>query len=124
MMNNEVKINLKIMTDIIQKKIIILDEIYNITVNQNSVLAAKEVDFGVFDDMIKEKRTRINDVNNLDEKFQKIYDGIKKDIIKFKDKYEENLKELKDYIQENMNMKMKIQLQEEKNKKILEKIYQ
>jgi recombinational DNA repair ATPase RecF len=73
--------------------------------------------------MIKEKKNRIKTVNELDEKFQKIYDNIKKDLLRFKDSYTDIISQLKQYIQQNINMKMKIQLEEEKNKQNLEKVF-
>jgi len=121
-MLNNVKTSIKILLDIVKKKAIMLNEIYNITINQNTVITSDNVDMSMFREMIKEKKIKIDEINNMDQEFQNIYDSIKKDILKFKDNYKDNIVELKQYIRDDINMKMKIELQEEKNKQILEKI--
>lgn len=120
-MLNNVKVNLKILLEILQKKEILLNEIYNITINQNTVITSEKVNMVMFEEMIKEKRIRIDDINDMDEKFQNIFDNIKKDIARYKENYIEAIRELKKFINENINLKMKIELQEEKNRKVLEK---
>ncbi|HBY20391.1 MAG: hypothetical protein A2Y24_06560 [Clostridiales bacterium GWE2_32_10] len=120
-MLNNVKVNLKILLEILQKKEILLNEIYNITINQNTVITSEKVNMVMFEEMIKEKRIRIDDINDMDEKFQNIFDNIKKDIARYKENYIEAIRELKKLINENINLKMKIELQEEKNRKVLEK---
>ncbi len=123
-MMTDTKTGLKILADIIQKKIEVLNEVYSITTNQTTVIDTKTPDVDMFHEMIKEKKIRIDSINELDEKFQKIYDNLKKDLVRFKDSHIDSVTEIKKYIQENINIKIKIQLQEEKNKQILEKIYQ
>ncbi|HCC06983.1 MAG TPA: hypothetical protein DEP72_02280 [Clostridiales bacterium] len=121
-MLNNMKTNIKILLDIVKKKAIMLNEIYNITINQNTVITSDDVDMSMFREMINEKKIKIDEINRMDQEFQNIYDSIKKDILKFKDNYKDCIVELKQYIREDINMKMKIELQEEKNKQILEKI--
>lgn len=114
--------NLKILIDILDKKTIILENILNITENQKVLLEAEKFAEKIFKEMNVNKKAKIDKINSIDERFTSIYDDIKKYLVYNKNEYSSYIKKIQDKISNNMNFKMKIEICEQANKKIIEDI--
>ena len=80
MNDQEVYIQCKILLDVSKKKYQLLKEVHNLTENQKAVIEHWETGEDLFQQMAKEKQSRITEINELDERFLGIYSSIKTEI--------------------------------------------
>ncbi|WP_058485983.1 hypothetical protein [Defluviitalea phaphyphila] len=116
---NEIKTQINILIDILLKKQKLLEEILTLTINQTAVLEYKPVDFNIFEKLSEEKLIKIKKINYLDEGFIGIYDNIKTWIQNNIDDCSKQIKTMQDLIYKISDLGVKINIQEEKNRKIL-----
>ncbi|MCQ2911465.1 MAG: hypothetical protein MJ244_04670 [Clostridia bacterium] len=98
-----------------------MNEIYNIEIKQKTMLQSDNDCFSMLKEtgnMVKEKTLSIN---GLDSEFQSKYDQISSELSIHKDEYKGYIILLKDKIKLCTELKLKIKLQEEKNKALLER---
>lgn len=112
---NEKKIKVKLLVDITSKKKELFEELYNITLNQQTVIEHKDADMDLFEEFIEEKDNKIKKVNDIDEQFDNIYREINEEIKK--EEYKKLIKKMQENIREINDLAVKIQVVEEKNKK-------
>ncbi|MCQ2978541.1 MAG: hypothetical protein MJ245_01960 [Clostridia bacterium] len=120
-MDKNIEINLELLIGILDKKIDVMNEIYNIVINQKTMLQSGTDCMDMLREtgnMVKEKTLLIN---GLDSDFQNKYDMISKDLSACKEDYKGYIILLKDKIKTCTELKLKIKLQEEKNKALLDK---
>jgi methyl-accepting chemotaxis protein len=112
------------------KKKGLLNQILNLTLNQETVLLcsagspADKNDTGeensvMFRDMNDEKQKLIEQVINSDNLFQNIFDSASDDFGKNAEKYKAQIKKLQELIREVMDIDVKIRVQEQKNKDLI-----
>ncbi len=98
-----------------------MNEIYNISVNQKTMSQSNEECW----DLLRETGARVKEktlkVNALDAEFQAKYDEIGAELAESKVDYKGYITLLKEKIKECTELKLKIKLQEDKNKELLEK---
>ncbi|WP_317367525.1 hypothetical protein [uncultured Tyzzerella sp.] len=104
---------------LLDRKIEILNIILSITKSQNVVFKEdKEVD--CFIKMsLDEKQDLINELINIDDMFLSIFESFKGGLNKNKSIFKEDLIQIKDKIQQATDIDLKIRLQEEKNKNLI-----
>lgn len=120
-MKEKIEINLEKLISILDSKIDIMNEIYNIVINQKTMIQSSEECFELLKEtgqMVKEKTLQIN---GLDFEFQTMYDEISKELTEKKLSYKGYITLLKDKIKVCTELKLKIKLQEDRNKELLEK---
>lgn len=120
MNNNKIKTYLSLLEDSLTKKNWILDQILNLTQEQEQLIKKEDMDGDKFDKTIEEKEPLINKVVDLNNGFEKIYDRIKEELISNKDKYYEEIQSLQGLIQELTDKGVRLQALEKKNKINLE----
>ena len=119
-MKEKMEINLEKLISILDSKIDIMNEIYNIVINQKTMIQSNEECFELLKEtgkMVKEKTLQIN---GLDFEFQNMYDEISKELTEKKLSYKGHITLLKDKIKVCTELKLKIKLQEDRNKELLE----
>ncbi|NLM13252.1 MAG: hypothetical protein GX209_05865 [Epulopiscium sp.] len=116
----EVKVQIKILLEILYKKKNLLEQIYTITENQNLILEAKENNITLFEQMSKEKKIQIEEVNDLDKHFEHLYQKISYYIHENATEYKELIKSLQEQIKIITDMGVKIQVLEEKNSQLIQ----
>lgn len=115
----ETKVQIKILIEILNKKIKILDQIYAIAENQYEVIDLNESDMNYFDQMNIEKKIKIDEINELDEHFLNLYKNISLLIQSNSKECKELIEELKKQILVISDIDIKIKIQEEKNRQRL-----
>lgn len=120
-MDKNLEMNLDILINMLDRKLEYMNEIYNIAVNQKTMIQSNEECLDLLREtgaMVKEKTLK---VNALDGEFQAKYDEIGASLADSKADYKGYISILKDKIKECTELKLKIKLQEDKNKELLEK---
>jgi hypothetical protein len=116
----EVKVQIKILLEILYKKKNLLEQIYTITENQKLIIEAKDNNKDLFDQLAKEKKQQIEEVNDLDKHFDNIYKKISYYIHNNAEDYKELIKNLQEQIKIIMDIGVKIQIFEEKNSQLIQ----
>lgn len=120
-MDKNVELTLEILIKILDEKLDLMNEIYNIVINQKTMLQSNEDCFTMLKEtgkMVKEKTLQIN---SLDSQFQSKYDLISAELTECKEDYKGYIMLLKEKIKLATELKLKIKLQEDKNKSLLDK---
>ena len=117
---------IQIMIESLTKKSELLDRIIRKNEAQHECIAGKgfeEVDWDDFNLLVAEKQTAIDRILKMDEGFQSLYDRVKAQLNEDKDKYTDKIKEIQRLIGIITEQGVKITTGEERNRKIIEKIF-
>lgn len=112
---------LNILKESLEKKIEALKSIEEIDNAQTEILKKESLDMEAFDRTVDEKDHYINELNQLDEGFEALYDKVKAELLNNKQKYAEQIKHLQELIGEITDRSVTIQAQESRNKALVEK---
>ena len=116
---------LRVLSDMLDKKKALLEQIMSITENQENILLSPhaETDEGAmfFNGLNAEKQKLIELVLDSDTLFQNLFDSIKTEFETKAHEYKDEVDLLKEGIKEVVETDSKIRIREEKNRMILEK---
>jgi predicted nuclease with TOPRIM domain len=112
---------IEILKDSLQKKIVVLDKINEINKIQAEIIKEEKFDFEKFDETILNKKILIDELNLLDNGFQKVYDRVKELFETDKELYTEDIRILKVLVKEVMDKSIDIEAFELRNKESFEK---
>lgn len=76
-----------------------------------------------FDEAVEEKGRLIQEVNQLDEGFELLYDGLSKELQGNAARYAPQIRVLQDKIAQVTDMSVSVQAQEKRNKKLIEEFF-
>lgn len=109
--------------DSLKKKIVILDKIIEENGRQRESVSGDKMDDTAFELSMDNKENLINELNVLDDGFEKVYDRIKDILITDdgKKKYESEIREMKKLISDITDKSMEIQRQEKQNEALVMK---
>jgi adenylate kinase family enzyme len=113
---NDIKINLKVLIESLERKIIALKEIAYYTKKQEDLLRAEELDFRAFKNIMKNKQVRIDKISQLDEGFKPAYERIQGALNSQKDLYREEIEQMKTLVKEIGELSVAVQVLEGRNK--------
>ncbi len=117
---------IQIMIESLTKKSELLDRIIRKNEAQHECITGKnfeEIDWDDFNLLVAEKQTAIDRILKMDEGFQSLYDRVKSQLNEDKDKYTDKIKEIQRLIGIITEQGVKITTGEERNRKIIEKIF-
>lgn len=120
------KVNFSLLEDILIKKRGFLEQIFNLTLNQETILLCDEKSEEhsiMFREMNDEKQNLIDMVINSDNLFQNLFESSTDDFSKNAEQYAPRIKALQDLIREVMDIDIKIRVQEQKNKDLIASQY-
>ncbi len=118
----DIEVNLRLLIDILTKKNEVMNEIYNISINQESIISSGHMDMALLGETADLIKSKTEMVNTLDEHFQKTYDLISKELSENIEQYKTHIAAMKEKIQNATELKIRIKLQEESNSQKLSKI--
>ncbi len=104
---------------LIRKKKYLL-EILELTKKQEQLAKAKKFDEDAFGDTIDKKEVLINNVEEIDKGFTSVYDRVRVEIMEEKDLYNDELLNMQNLIKECVDLGMRIEAMEERNRASLE----
>jgi hypothetical protein len=120
---NETGMYVGILKDSLKRKKAYLDEIAELTVKQGELAAQDKFDEEAFGQTVDKKETLINNINEIDKGFTSVYDRIRDNLLKEKDSFTDELKEIQSYIKSCMDKGNEIEVQEERNRQKIEGIF-
>ena len=108
-----------IMLQSLQKKEKVLDEIIRLDDVQKKVLTDNNCTVDEFDETVEAKSACIEQLNQLDSGFQKLYAEVETEIKDNREKYSAKIKKMQECIRSVTDKSVKIQAQEARNKELL-----
>ena len=78
---------LSVLEDSLKKKLQILDELTDYTMQQQELLKVEELDYEAFDRLVDQKDPLIQRIMELDQGFETVYDRIKEQLLSNKEQY-------------------------------------
>ncbi len=117
---------IQIMIESLTKKSELLDKLIRKNESQHDCVEGKnfdEIDWDEFNLIVAEKQTAIDRILKMDDGFQNLYDRVKEQLNKDKDKYVEQIKKIQSLIEVITEQGIKITTGEERNRKIIERVF-
>ncbi len=116
----EEKQYVSVLVQSLKKKNRILDGILEINGRQRDILDDPNADPDDFDKTVEEKSVRIEELDRLDDGFQEVFDKVKEELQGKKDRYAAEITQMQELIRELTDKSASIQVQEARNKKLME----
>lgn len=118
------KTYIHILTDTLIKKNSMLDKLLRVTALQEEHMNESSPDMEKFEQALVEKEGYINQINQLDEGFEKIYAHIQEELTIRTIEHKEQIETLQDLIRQITDKSTKLQAAEIRNKKRMEVYFQ
>jgi flagellar biosynthesis/type III secretory pathway chaperone len=110
-----------IMLQSLKKKEQVLSQIIILNRKQKDVLENPNATPDEFDDLVEQKSALIEQLDQLDSGFEKLFARMKEELEGNKDKYASQIKEMQTYIRSVTDKSVEIQSQESRNKDLMVK---
>lgn len=114
---------LQVLEESLYKKLSVLCRIEDLNQAQEKLLKEDDISAEEFDKTIDSKGELIDELNKLDEGFDKLYGNISEQLMSGKERYKEHIAKLQTLISEVMDKSVSIQAQEARNKKLADKFF-
>lgn len=112
-----------IMQESLLRKKKYLEQVLSLTEEQERVAKEKKFDEQVFGDIIDNKDVLINNINEIDKGFTSVYDRVRAEVLANQDLYRDELVEMQKLIKECVDLGMRIEVLEERNRATLEQVF-
>lgn len=112
-----------IMQESLLRKKKYLEQVLSLTEEQERVAKEKKFDEQVFGDIIDNKDVLINNINEIDKGFTSVYDRVRAEVLANQDLYHDELVEMQKLIKECVDLGMRIEVLEERNRATLEQVF-
>ena len=114
----DVSVRVKLLNDVLDKKIELLTTIYTITENQGVILSMEDFEnrSSFLNEAVFEKQKLIDEVMMADDVFESMYQGLKDEIVSNKEALREFIAHMQERIRKIMDLDIKIRVREEKNR--------
>lgn len=111
---------LQIMIESLEKKMEVLDRIYEINKRQLEASTKRPFDAEAYDAVMDEKGELIDELNRLDDGFTSTYELVREEVQSNPDKYREKVLQMQDLVREAVDRSVSIEAQEKRNKASME----
>lgn len=108
-----------IMLQSLKKKEQVLDEIIRLDDQQKDTLTDPECPFDVFDETVETKSACIDQLNQLDSGFEKLYAQVAEELDQNREDYAKEIRDMQQCIRRVTDKSVKIQAQEARNKQLM-----
>ena len=108
-----------IMIQSLEKKEQVLDRIIELDIKQNNQLEDPQLTPDDFDEVVEAKSRLIDQLNNLDSGFEKLFERTKEELNGHKEDYKEQIRTMQEHIRSITDKSVKIQSQETRNKDLM-----
>ena len=108
-----------IMIQSLNKKIQVLNEIKRLNVLQCNLLEDEKADADDFDKTVEDKAKLIEQLEQLDSGFDKLFERVREELYEHKDAYRDKIKSMQDCIRRITDLSMELQSQEARNKDLM-----
>lgn len=108
-----------IMIQSLERKIQVLDQIVEVNIRQENILEDKKAEVEEFDKTVEEKTALIEQMQQLDSGFEKLYARVEEELRGNKENHAASIKKMQSLIRKITDKSMEIQTQEARNKDLL-----
>ncbi len=112
-----------IMQQSLERKKKYLQDILNITKEQETIAKGKKFDDASFERTIDDKEILINNVNEIDKGFTSVYERVRAEVLENKEIFKQELSAIQRLIRECVDLGMEIETLEERNRALLEQAF-
>lgn len=109
-----------ILRESLERKKQYLDTILEYTVEQGKLAHAESFDENAFSRLVEGKEVLINNINEIDKGFTSVYDRVRSQVLDNPAEYADELKKIQQLIQQCIDLGMKIEACEQRNRGALE----
>ncbi len=120
---NQTGTYVNIMQESLLRKKRYLNEILELTKEQEHLAKEKKFDEEAFGAVIDQKEVLINNVNEIDKGFTAVYDRVRTEVLTDQEFYREELLSMQALIKECVDLGMQIEVLEERNRAALEQVF-
>lgn len=110
---------IQIMLQSLEKKSKVLDQIIQLNEQQKTVLESADSPVEEFDETVEKKSALIEQMEQLDSGFEKLYDRVREELQTNKDAYKDQIRKMQEYIRVVTDKSVQIQTQEARNKELM-----
>lgn len=110
---------LSVLEDSLRRKVVVLDDIIALSVEQEKLLKQEKLDLEAFDELIDKKDELSEELTRLDDGFESLYGRIKNQLQNGKDAYRTQIAAMQKLITEITEKTVSVQAKEERNKELL-----
>lgn len=114
---------LSILSESLDKKIRILEQIQKLNELQEQAFQKEEADLEAFDKAFDEKDPLIDSLLKLDDGFETMYERLSKELQENREQYKVQIRDLQKKIARVTDLSVSIQAQEARNKKLVENYF-
>lgn len=111
---------LQIMTESLEKKLEVLDKVYELNKRQLAASSKRPFDTEAYDAIMDEKGELIDELNRLDDGFTSTYELVREEVQRNPDKYREKVQVMQELVREAVARGVSIEAQEQRNKASME----
>ncbi len=111
---------LQIMAESLEKKLEVLDHIYEVNRRQFEISSVKPFDVEAYDVVVDEKSTLIDELNRLDDGFTSTYELVRAEVQKEPEKYRQQVMKMQELVRAAVDKSVSIEAQEKRNKASME----
>lgn len=110
---------IQILIDSLKKKSAVLDRVCELNEEQRQLAAAGKIDLEEFGKTLEGKQGCIDELNQLDEGFELVYERVKPELTEHAEKHKEEIGLLKQLINEITEKSVRAQTEEERNRQLI-----
>ncbi|MDR2888242.1 MAG: flagellar export chaperone FlgN [Lachnospiraceae bacterium] len=114
---------LQILEESLHKKLLVLQQVETENIAQEETLKEGKVSLEDFEASVDRKTALIEELNQLDQGFERLYDRIKEQLLRGRVQYKEQINRLQALVADVTDASVTIQAQEARNKKLVEKAF-
>lgn len=111
---------LQIMTESLEKKLEVLDQISEVNKRQLETSMQRPFDAEAYDAIMDEKGVLIDELNRLDDGFTSTYERVRKEVQSNPDQYREKVLHMQELVRQAVDKGVSIEAQEQRNKASME----
>jgi FlgN protein. len=115
-MSENISTYIQILLNSLELKISVLKNLTDITIRQESVLDSVEFDMDAFDSLMDEKQRSIDQLVQLDNGFENVYERVKRELPANRINYQTEIKKMQNLIKLLTELNVNLQAMEERNK--------
>lgn len=114
---------LSILEDSLRKKLMILEQIEEVSNAQTALIKEDQFDLPRFDGMVDEKDDFVKQLEELDNGFETLYDKVREELLMDRSKYEQQIRRMQELIGQITDKSVSIQAKESRNKAVIERYF-
>lgn len=120
---NQTGTYVNIMQESLLRKKKYLEQILELTREQERIAKGEKFDEDAFGAAIDKKEVLINNVNEIDKGFSSVYDRVRAEVLSNQELYHDELQDMQSLIKACVDIGMEIEVLEERNRMTLEQIF-